>query len=122
MIGDPPGPISPISTVSTVSTVGSVGGSGTDQSSGSAGADASSGNVSAGIPPDVAVPELQQRPERQQPAPPAPRTPPLTGDVELDAAMAELARAQSQSFTERIDSGERVHRLLQGRLGDLGRA
>ena len=58
----------------------------------------------------------------QQPQPPARSQPPLTGDVELDATMVELARAQSRSFAERIDSGERVHRLLQGRLGDLGRA
>ncbi|MEO5746163.1 MAG: hypothetical protein ABIQ53_16470 [Terracoccus sp.] len=57
-----------------------------------------------------------------QPQPPTRSQPPLTGDVELDAAMVELARAQSRSFGERIDSGERVHRHLQGRLGDLGRA
>lgn len=63
--------------------------------------------------PDAAVPRPQQS-ARSEPA--------RTGDVELDAAMVELARAQSRSFAERIDSGERVHRLLQGRLGDLGRA
>lgn len=61
------------------------------------------------------------------PAPPqthhsTPPQPPLTGDLGLDAAMRELAQAQSQPFADRIDSGERVHRLLQGRLGDLGRA
>ena len=68
---------------------------------------------------DVALPGPSQP---QQPDPPAPSQPPLTGDVELDAAISELARAQSRSFAERIDSGERVHRQLQGRLGDLGRA
>lgn len=60
--------------------------------------------------------------EMPEPAHPAVPQPPLTGDIELDAAMSDLAHAQRQSFTERIDSGERVHRLLQGRLGDLGRA
>ncbi|WP_175442254.1 hypothetical protein [Humibacillus sp. DSM 29435] len=61
-------------------------------------------------------------PRPQQPQQSARSEPALTGDVELDAAMVALARAQNLSFTERIDSGERVHRLLQGRLGDLGRA
>lgn len=60
---------------------------------------------------------------RPQPRPPAqPPSPPQTGDAELDAAMSELARAQQRSVAERIDSGERMHRLLQGRLGDLGGA
>jgi hypothetical protein len=48
--------------------------------------------------------------------------PPATGDDDLDAALGELAQAQNRSFEERVDTGERVHRLLQGRLGDLGRA
>lgn len=61
-------------------------------------------------------------PRPQQPQPSAGSEPARTGDAELDAAMVELARAQSRSLAERIDSGERVHRLLQGRLGDLGRA
>ncbi len=65
---------------------------------------------------DAAAP----RPQQPQPQPSAGSEPARTGDVELDAAMVELARAQSRSFAERIDSGERVHRLLQGRLGDLG--
>lgn len=56
------------------------------------------------------------------PVQPQPQQPPQTGDADLDDAMQDLARAQSRSFGERIESGERVHRLLQGRLSDLGRA
>ena len=45
---------------------------------------------------------------------------PVTGDAAIDEAMSELGRAQSGGFAERIDAGERAHRLLQGRLDDLG--
>ena len=47
---------------------------------------------------------------------------PVTGDPVVDAAMVELASAESGTLTERIDAGERAHRLLQGRLSDLGGA
>lgn len=48
--------------------------------------------------------------------------PPATGDAALDEALADLAQAQTKPFGERVDSGERFHRLLQGRLDDLGQA
>ena len=47
---------------------------------------------------------------------------PSTGDPAIDEAMSALARAQSGSFAERIAAGERAHRMLQGRLDDLGGA
>ena len=47
---------------------------------------------------------------------------PTTGDPVVDAAMVELAAAESGTLTERIDAGERAHRVLQGRLSDLGGA
>ncbi|HET7801964.1 MAG TPA: hypothetical protein VFL38_16185 [Humibacillus xanthopallidus] len=49
-------------------------------------------------------------------------TAPTTGDAVVDAAMIELAAAEAGSLAERIDAGERAHRVLQGRLSDLGGA
>ena len=49
-------------------------------------------------------------------------TAPSTGDAVVDAAMIELAAAEAGSLAERIDAGERAHRVLQGRLSDLGGA
>jgi hypothetical protein len=49
-------------------------------------------------------------------------TAPATGDEIVDAAMIELAAAEARSLAERIDAGERAHRVLQGRLSDLGGA
>jgi hypothetical protein len=49
-------------------------------------------------------------------------TAPTTGDSVVDAAMIELAAAEAGSLTERIEAGERAHRVLQGRLSDLGGA
>lgn len=49
-------------------------------------------------------------------------TAPATGDEVVDAAMIELAAAEAGSLAERIDAGERAHRVLQGRLSDLGGA
>lgn len=49
-------------------------------------------------------------------------TAPTTGDAVVDAAMVELAAAEAGSLAERIDAGERAHRVLQGRLSDLGGA
>ena len=48
--------------------------------------------------------------------------PPITGDAAIDESMVELAEAQTGSNAERIDAGERAHRMLQGRLADLGGA
>ena len=47
---------------------------------------------------------------------------PVTGDPAIDDAMARLARAQGGSAADRIDAGERAHRMLQERLSDLGGA
>lgn len=47
---------------------------------------------------------------------------PSTGDAAVDEALEALLEAQSGSLTERIEAGERAHRLLQGRLSDLGQA
>jgi hypothetical protein len=47
---------------------------------------------------------------------------PTTGDAVVDAAMVELAAAESGTLTQRIDAAERAHRVLQGRLSDLGGA
>ncbi len=47
---------------------------------------------------------------------------PTTGDPVVDAAMVELAAAESGTLTQRIDAGERAHRALQDRLSDLGGA
>lgn len=52
-------------------------------------------------------------------------TPPETGDPDLDAALAELAELAGPAdapLGEHIEAGERVHRLLRGRLGDLDEA
>lgn len=46
--------------------------------------------------------------------------PPRTGDAETDAALEQLDRVRSGSLAERIETGEQVHELLRGRLGDLG--
>ncbi|EWS99673.1 hypothetical protein N865_01305 [Intrasporangium oryzae NRRL B-24470] len=47
---------------------------------------------------------------------------PGTGDPVVDSALEELLEAQSGSLAQRIEAGERAHRLLQGRLSDLGQA
>lgn len=47
---------------------------------------------------------------------------PSTGDAVVDSALEALAQAQAGALTERIEAGERAHRLLQGRLSDLGQA
>ena len=64
-----------------------------------------------------AAPEVDDDPP-QRAVPSAP----TTGDPVVDAAMVELAGAESGTLTERIDAGERAHRVLQGRLSDLGGA
>jgi hypothetical protein len=65
---------------------------------------------------DAEVPFEPSFDERAEPEAPA------TGDPSIDDAMTDLAVAQSGSFEERIEAGERAHRLLQGRLGGLGEA
>ncbi len=45
---------------------------------------------------------------------------PETGDATIDAVLAELASVRDQPLEEHIAAGERAHRVLQGRLSDLG--
>ena len=45
---------------------------------------------------------------------------PLTGDVVIDAALADLAAARTDDLDAQIEAGERVQHTLQLRLGDLG--
>ncbi|HET8595144.1 MAG TPA: hypothetical protein VFM07_07850 [Intrasporangium sp.] len=47
---------------------------------------------------------------------------PRTGDEDIDAVLAELADLEQQPLGRHIEVGEAVHRVLQGRLGDLGGA
>lgn len=78
---------------------------------------AEAGNPEAGNPdagePGAATPARE--PSRAAPPPMPP-----TGDGEIDAALERLDGARSGSLAERIESGEHVHELLRGRLGDLG--
>ncbi len=43
-----------------------------------------------------------------------------TGDIVIDAALADLAGASAQDLDAQIAAGEHVHRTLQARLADLG--
>jgi len=47
-------------------------------------------------------------------------TVPETGDLVIDAALADLASADSQDLDAQIAAGEQVQRTLQSRLADLG--
>ena len=48
-----------------------------------------------------------------------PRRP--TGDAAVDAALGELDAVKDEPLDTQIEVGERVQRVLQGRLGDLGK-
>lgn len=48
--------------------------------------------------------------------------PPLTGDEDIDVALAELASIGDEPLDRHIDVGEAVHRVLRGRLGGLSNA
>jgi hypothetical protein len=80
---------------------------------GRGGVDAADG-TDDGTDDDTGVAADDAVPERALPGAPT------TGDPLVDAAMGELAAAESGTLTERIDAGERAHRVLQGRLSDLG--
>jgi hypothetical protein len=45
---------------------------------------------------------------------------PETGDLVIDAALADLAAAGSRDLDAQIAAGEQVQRTLQSRLADLG--
>jgi hypothetical protein len=56
-----------------------------------------------------------------KPAPPgAPSSDGPTGDVQIDAALAELDAAAPDDLDGQVEAGQRVHRTLQSRLSDLG--
>lgn len=46
---------------------------------------------------------------------------PLTGDMAVDDALAQLDRVAGQPLDTQIEVGEQVHRVLQDRLADLGK-
>ena len=48
-----------------------------------------------------------------------PRRP--TGDAAVDAALGELDAVTDEALDTQIEVGERVQRVLQGRLADLGK-
>ncbi|WP_347353432.1 hypothetical protein [Intrasporangium sp.] len=47
---------------------------------------------------------------------------PVTGDDDIDTALAALGRVEDEPLARHVELGEAVHRLLQGRLGGLGGA
>jgi hypothetical protein len=47
--------------------------------------------------------------------------PESTGDNAVDAALRQLDTATDEPLDIQIEVSERVHRVLQGRLADLGR-
>jgi hypothetical protein len=53
------------------------------------------------------------------PAPSAGRLP--TGDDAVDEALSRLDAATDEPLDSQIQVGEQVHRVLQGRLADLGK-
>ncbi len=55
-----------------------------------------------------------------QSAGPGPR--PSTGDPAIDAVLAELAGLDGRPLDQQLHIGDRAHRLLSGRLRDLGGA
>lgn len=44
-----------------------------------------------------------------------------TGDAAVDRALGELDALGDQPLDRHIEVGEQVHRILQGRLADIGR-
>ena len=46
--------------------------------------------------------------------------PPQTGDIVVDAALAELAGTDPDDLDAQLVAGESVQRTLQARLADLG--
>lgn len=46
---------------------------------------------------------------------------PLTGDDAVDEALGQLDQVDGEPLDTQIEVGERVHRVLQGRLADLGK-
>ena len=46
---------------------------------------------------------------------------PLTGDPAVDDVLAQLDRVAGQPLDTQIEVSKQVHRVLQGRLADLGK-
>ena len=59
----------------------------------------------------------RQHERAQQASPPAP---PETGDAEVDAALKQLHALPGEALDAHLRAGEYVHRVLQGRLSDVG--
>ncbi len=59
----------------------------------------------------------RQHERAQQASPPAP---PETGDAEVDAALKQLHALPGEDLDAHLRAGEYVHRVLQGRLSDVG--
>jgi hypothetical protein len=62
----------------------------------------------------------EQRDPQEQPHPPAPGDPPVTGDEAVDEAAAALAGVADEPLEVRLGVLERVHRTLLDRLADVG--
>lgn len=81
--------------------------------------------MSPGVPaasasaPAPAPATASEGPEAQQ-APSGDADVPHTGDAVIDAVVAELAEVRERPLDEHIAAGEKAHRVLQGRLSDLG--
>ena len=59
----------------------------------------------------------RQHERAQQASPPAP---PETGDAEVDAALKQLDALPGGDLDAHLRAAEYVHRVLQGRLSDVG--
>lgn len=70
--------------------------------------------------PDVGTPGATAEDAGPQPTPVRDADVPQTGDAVIDAVIAELAEVRERPLGEHIEAGEKAHRVLQGRLSDLG--
>ena len=71
--------------------------------------------------PRVRTQGLLQLADGEKETVPAPGTAcPLTGDDAVDQVLARFDAVAGESLDTQIDAGEQVHRVLLGRLADLG--
>jgi hypothetical protein len=66
------------------------------------------------------TPDHQPAAAHPHPTPSGGSEVPKTGDAVIDAVVAELAEVRERPLDEHIAAGEKAHRVLQGRLSDLG--
>jgi hypothetical protein len=64
---------------------------------------------------------LAEPPVSEPPVSEPPAARPLTGDHAVDDVLAQLDPATGEPLDVQIEVAERVQRVLQGRLADLGR-